>query len=91
MTIAEPHPTTTNHHTSVVDAPTTNNAKQHCKQIVWDTTGERPAWIIYDPTKVAAAAHLSTPTRSIRFLLGVAGYLHDQTIATGEVWVLTNR
>lgn len=61
---------------------------QRCQQIVHSTTGERPIWVTYDTATTQAIAHLRSPTNSARYMLGAAGYRHDQTLQTGELWIL---
>ena len=63
-------------------------ATVHSKQLIHDTTGETPTWVIYDPNEIAAIAHLAAPSPTANYLLGTAGYHYLRNIKDLALWAL---
>lgn len=66
--------------------PQIETTRRACQQVIYDTAGERSMWVTYDPTAIAAVVHLTTPTRSSRYMLGAAGYARHLFTDLGELW-----
>ena len=71
------------HLTHTYVTPTDNS---RCEQITSDATGETPLWVTYDPEHIQAIAVLRPANKTARYSLGCAGYTHQRSLGSSEIW-----